>query len=450
MQHSRSGAAALAAAILGLAAAAPTAVADSNTYSVFSCRGPAGAANAAAGWSPFASAIPGAAAGNDCAAGGTLYATLPDGANGGRIARWHFDAPAGTRIVRVTATRRTTGLAKSQQPKDVGYGLVADPDPGVLEACDTGETSPCVADLADPLDKQGLDKAAVQFAVTCDGDETNICPHGVRADFSQIVLGLSDATAPAVTNVKVRDSGDTSGRLRVTADAADVGGGLYRSVLRVDGEDAQFGPLGGADCRDADPAHGDAFQFPVPVPCPPSAANVPFVADVHTLEPGAHTVELAVGDAAGNSTTVYGPLEYPRPNGEPSTNGSKTGTPSVSRLLHARVRAWFDKSGTADYTSLFGTRVVVRGLLRDRKGHGIQGARIDVYHLLENGKRKRIGKTGLKSRERGKFTLILPLNVDTRRIEFAYRALRPGKVTSSKILHLTVMRGGVPFARPRK
>jgi hypothetical protein len=92
----------------------------------------------------------------------------------------------------------------------------------------------------------------------------------------------------------------------------------------------------------------------------------------------------------------------------------------------------------------------VRGLLRDRKGHGIQGARIDVYHLLENGKRKRIGKTGLKSRERGKFTLILPLNVDTRRIEFAYRALRPGKVTSSKILHLTVMRGGVPFARPRK
>ena len=77
-------------------------------------------------------------------------------------------------------------------------------------------------------------------------------------------------------------------------------------------------------------------------------------------------------------------------------------------------------------------------------------ARLDVYHLLAHGKRKRLGKTGLKTRERGKFTLILPLNVDTRRIEFAYRALRPGKVTSRKILHLTVMRDGVPFALPRK
>jgi hypothetical protein len=450
MQHSRSGVGALAAIMLGLAALAPAAAADTNTYSVFSCRGPAGAANAAAGWSPFASAIPGAAAGNDCPAGGALYASLPDGANGGRIARWRFVAPAGTRIVRVTATRKTAGLAKSQQPKDVGYSLVADPDPGVLEACDTGETSPCVADLADPLDKQGLDKAAVQFAVTCNGDETNVCPHGVRADFSQIVVGLSDAAAPTVANVKLRDSGDTSGRLRVTADAADVGGGVYRSVLRVDGKDAAFGPIGGADCRDADPANGDAFQFLVPVPCPPSATNVAFVADVRTLEPGAHTVELAVEDAAGNSTTVYGPLEYPRPNGQPSTNGSKTGAPSVARLLHARVRAWFVKSGTAAYTSVYGQRVVVRGQLRDRKGRGIQGARIDVYHLLKNGKRKRLGKTGLKTRERGKLTLILPLNVDTRRIEFAYRALRPGKVTSRKILHLTVIRDGVPFARPRK
>ena len=450
MQLSRSRAAALAAAILGLAAVAPTAAADTNTYSVFSCRGPAGVANAAAGWSPFASAIVAAAAGNDCAAGGTLYAALPDGANGGRIARWRFDAPPGTRIVRVTATRKTTGLAKSQQPKDVGYGLDAEPDPGVLEACDTGETSPCVADLADPLDKQGLDKSSVQFAVTCNGDETNVCPHGVRADFAQVVLGLSDPAPPTVANVKVRDSGDTSGRLRVTADAADVGGGLYRSVLRVDGEDVAFGALGGADCRDADPAHGDAYQFIVPVPCPATATNIPFVADVRTLEPGAHTVELAVEDAAGNSTTVYGPLEYPRPNGEPSTNGSKTGVPNVARLLHARVSAWFVKSATTSYTSAYGTRVVVRGLLRDRKGHGIQGARLDVYHLLKNGKRKRLGKTGLKTRERGKFTLILPLNVDTRRIEFAYRALRPGKVTSRKILRLTVVRNGVPFARPRK
>jgi hypothetical protein len=451
MHHTRSGAAALVAAAMLCLGAATAAADDGNTYSVFSCRGPGGAVNPAAGWSPFASAIPGAVAGNDCAVGGNLYTALPDGANGGRIARWSFAAPAGTRIVRVSATRRTTGLTKSQQPKDIGYSLTAEPDPGVLEACDTGETSPCVADLTDALDKQGLDKSGVHFGVTCNGDETNVCPHGARADFSQIVVGLRDATAPTVSNVSVRDSGDTSGRLRVVANAADVGGGLYRSVLRVDGQDRAFAPLGGTDCRDADPATGDAFQFLVAVPCPASAASVPFVADVRGLEPGAHTVELGVEDAAGNSTTVYGPLEFPRPNGDPTPpTASKTGTPSVTRLLHARVRVWFDKSKATRYTSRYGTRVVVRGLLRDRKGHGIESARLDVYHLLKNGKRKRLGKTGLKTRERGKFTLILPLNVDTRRIEFTYRALRPGKVTSRQILRLTVLRNGRVYTQPRK
>src|SRR5262245_14779790 len=244
MQHTRSGAAALVAAVMLCLGAATAAADDGNTYSVFSCRGPGGAVNPAAGWSPFASAIPGAVAGNDCAVGGSLYTALPDGANGGRIARWSFAAPAGTRIVRVSASRRTTGLTKSQQPKDNRYSLTAEPDPGGLAACDTGETSPCVADLTDALDKQGLDKSGVHFGVTCNGDETNVCPHGARADFSQIMVGLRDATAPTVSNVSVRDGGDTSGRLRVVANAADVGGGLYRSVLRVDGEDAAFARSG--------------------------------------------------------------------------------------------------------------------------------------------------------------------------------------------------------------
>ncbi len=445
MHRSLPRAAALVTAALTLGVGAAAAAADTNTYSVFSCRGPGGAPNPAAGWAGFASAIPGALAANDCATGGTLAAVLPAGANGGRIARWRFEAPAGTRIVRVSATRTTTGLAKSLQPKDVGYGLFSDPDPGIIEACDTGEASPCVADLADVLDKQGLDKAALQFAVTCNGDETNVCPHAVRADYSQVVLGLGDATAPTVSGVRVVDDGEDSGRLRIVADAADAGGGVYRTVLRVDGEDAATAPLGGPDCRDADPTNADAYQFLVAVPCPAKLANVPFTADVRKLDPGAHTVELAVEDAAGNSTSVYGPLEFPRPNGQPSS--TKNGKPDVDRLLHAKVNVWFDRSRTAAFTSLYGQRVVIRGLLRDRRGHGIQGARIDVYHLLKNGKRKRLGKTGLKTRERGKLTLILPLNVDTRRIEFAYRALRPGRVTSEKLLRLTVMRGGQVFVR---
>ena len=108
---------------------------------------------------------------------------------------------------------------------------------------------------------------------------------------------------------------------------------------------------------------------------------------------------------------------------------------------------WFVKAPRhgSRYTSRYGTRVVTRGILRSRDGHGIQGARIDVYHVRKG--KRRLLKTGLKSRARGRLTLILPNNVDTRTIEFAYRALRPGPVTSRQRLRLTVLRNGRVFRR---
>jgi protocatechuate 3,4-dioxygenase beta subunit len=100
-------------------------------------------------------------------------------------------------------------------------------------------------------------------------------------------------------------------------------------------------------------------------------------------------------------------------------------------------------------SSIYGQRVVVGGRLRDLRGHGVQGARIDVYHLRRTGKHRRLVKTGLETCAHGDLTLILPLNVDTGRIEFAYRTLRPGPITSRRMPHLTVMRHGTAFARTR-
>src|SRR5439155_951716 len=130
----------LAAAALAVALVADASPATAaGTYSVFSCQGPKGVPNLAPGWTGFASAIPDAVFGNDCASGGTLYAALPAGANGGRVARWRFEAPPDIRIVRIRAARRTTGLAKSEQATDVGYSLTTDPAPGIIETCDTGQ-----------------------------------------------------------------------------------------------------------------------------------------------------------------------------------------------------------------------------------------------------------------------------------------------------------------------
>jgi hypothetical protein len=58
--------------------------------------------------------------------------------------------------------------------------------------------------------------------------------------------------------------------------------------------------------------------------------------------------------------------------------------------------------------------------------------------VLKNGKRKLV-KTGLRSRDGGKLTLILPLNLKTRDLRFEYRGnLLSTKVTSRSTLHIKV------------
>jgi hypothetical protein len=255
---------------------------------------------------------------------------------------------------------------------------------------------------------------------------------------------LADPAPPVVTNPQVIDDGDTSGALRMRYDASDVGGGLYRTIVKIDGKVAQIVPLAPPPCADVNPNDGDPFQFSVPVPCPLSVTGAEAVVEAAKLGGGPHGVEIAVQDAAGNEQPVLGPVEFPKAN---VPVGASSTPAQLSNIRHASLKMWFVKARRhgRSFTARYGTRVVVRGVLRGADGHGIQGARIDVYHI-RNGHR-RLQKTGLKSRAGGKVTLILPLDVDTRRIEFAYRALRPGPVTSRQRLRLTVVRHGKVFRR---
>jgi hypothetical protein len=420
---------ALAAVLVALAPAA----ASGDSYLVTSCTDPTGAANAAAGWTSLATA--GGVATNTCAtAGGALTASLPDAKpQGNATALWRFDAPAGTRIVRIAGLRSTVGLVgPTTLPDDISYLLATDSGQ-VLEQCTLKSAgSSCTDDLAGPIDKQGLNAGYVQFRALCTNGGL-LCSRPLTARATRMWVTLEDPLGPAIAN-SVIDDGETSGTLRATFDAVDVGGGLYRVLVKVDGKIAQAIPLGPAPCADVAPADLDPYQFNVPVPCPAVVKGGTASLDVRSLPAGPHGVEIAVEDAAGNQTAVVGPVEFPKPN---VASGS-----SVDRVaaLTGRLRMWFVKSHTGDrkrLTSRFGTRVVTRGVLRTRSGRGIVGARIDVYHIRSDGKR-RLVKTGLKSRAGGALTLILPNNVDTRTLEFAYRALRPGPITSRQRLHLTV------------
>ena len=150
---------------------------------------------------------------------------------------------------------------------------------------------------------------------------------------------------------------------------------------------------------------------------------------------------MVIEDAAGNRTVVV-------PSRKIEVKNVNNG---IGADVKGKLRAWFDVNDRTKLRSRYGKRVVLRGRLVDRKGKGIQGARIDVYHR-RGGKLRQLLKTGLKTRERGKLTLILPLDLTTRDIVLAYRARRPGPITSRQTLKLTVVsaRGNVVHRRPGK
>jgi hypothetical protein len=409
-------------------------VASADTYLVTSCTDPAGQPNAAAGWVAFSTT--GGVTMNTCAEqNGALVAALPaNNPPGNATANWRFDAPAGTRIVRMQARRTTTGLESGPpaQVQDISYDMSSS-ESQALEKCQPGPASSCVDNLTAPLDKQGLNGSYIQIRVLC----TNAglaCTRKLGVVATHLWPTLEDPLGPAVANNRVIDDGEVSGRLRVGFDAADIGGGVYRMLVKVDGKIAEAVALGPPPCSDVNPADLDPYQFNVPVPCPPAVKGAVATVDVRSLPAGPHGVEIAVEDAAGNQTSVMGPVEFPKPNVVTGSSADRVAA------LSGRLRMWFVKSKTRtrrSYTSRFGHRVVTRGRLRGSNGKGIVGARIDVYHIRRDGTR-RLVKTGLKSRAGGALTLILPNNVDTRTIEFAYRALRPGPITSRQRLRLTV------------
>src|SRR4051794_9919030 len=228
-------------ALVGALAVGSSSAASAATgvYTVFSCKGPDGAANAAAGWTSATGG--GATVANDCLGGGGLVAQLagPNPA-AASAASWTFAAPADTKIVSLAAQRRTTGVTAGQNGDNKGapaYHLYL--DNSVLDSCEQTNTSQCQSDLTAPISKQGLAGSALSFAVQCDSPSIGpSCQNAIGATFARAAVGLRDASPPAVTGVRVLDDGTRSGKLRVGFGASDLGGGVYNVVVKVDGEPA--------------------------------------------------------------------------------------------------------------------------------------------------------------------------------------------------------------------
>jgi hypothetical protein len=147
----------------------------------------------------------------------------------------------------------------------------------------------------------------------------------------------------------------------------------------------------------------------------------------YTIPPGISGTGGANGN--GNSTV---PLTNQNYNGNiGSANGPKA--------TCGHITMYFVSNHKTSLSSTYGQRQVTRGRIIScgSKPKSIVGARIDVIHVI-NGKRHLI-KTGLRSRPGGLLTLILPLNLTSRTIEYDYRGkLSSTHVTSKQVLSLTV------------
>lgn len=405
----------------------PATASATGSYSVYACKGPTGTPAPAAGWT--ANRESDAFATNDCATNGPLAVGLTGTGpwKGGIGAEQRFQAPFGTRVAALTLTRKTMGL-----PGAHGLAYFLNADDKVLDSCDPGAAK-CNADLDGKLEIPNLDASMVRFRAGCFESYPDQCTSNgsaLRVEVPQVIVSLRDITPPLVGNV-------TS----TTFNAADVGAGLYRVIADVDGSQYSATPVAGDTCTDADPADNDPYQFLAATPCPLTINGLSTAIDTSGLSNGNHTVTVLIEDAAGNRTVVVPARTIKVNNVNNGTNADVKG----------KLRVWFDRNGRKSLRGRYGRRVVLRGRLVNRRGKGIVGARLDVYHR-RGGKLRRLVKTGLKTRASGKLTLILPLDLTTRDIVLAYRARRPGRITSRQTLKLTVVsaRGNVVHRRPGK
>jgi len=205
----------------------------------------------------------------------------------------------------------------------------------------------------------------------------------------------------------------------------------------------------------ADPNNGGAcviVQTGPPAPCPAGSTAAPSAGGAcvvlvqappalcpasTTRDPKTNNCILPVArpcpaNSKADAQTGVCVLAVPTTGSGNGVNGSNGGIGSVTgpRVTCGKLKLHFVQNNKTSISHRYGTRPIV-------------GARIDVVHVI--GGRRQLVKTGLRSRPGGRMTLILPLNLKTRTIEFSYRPdLRTRKVSSRSNLRLTVRsnRGG--------
>jgi hypothetical protein len=239
-------------------------------------------------------------------------------------------------------------------------------------------------------------------------------------DPSPPVGGLTGAATDAQTWSRI---------MHFVLNGADVGGGLARAVVEVDGADALgvalSDPQGTCHHIGTDPA---APEYPAAQPCPLRIDNGSLDVDTSKLPQGQHVVRVLLEDAAGNRTPIFGPVtrtitssDAIGPGSDPALRGAANGD-GASDL--ARLTAHWGRRGSRTLlVSRFGRAHVVRGRLRTADGAPIANAAIDVVSKTTAVNARELAKrAGPKTGSDGGWRVALPRGVSSRDVTFRYRS----------------------------
>lgn len=298
--------------------------------------------------------------------------------------RWIFYAPAATSITRYEIYWAGRGRGDTSWVSDGAFTRSDLNDPNYVKRYRGVNWGTFFEPMAgqNRLAESGVNVSWLQALLACDSLSVPSCPV-FSGDIGELRIfrssvSLRDERGPRVERVagSLAEAHTLSGTVGATVGATDEGGGVYRTLIEVDGKivSSQGFDSNGGRCVDADPRNGKAHEFYWPVPCVLSGEGAVRL-DTTRLANGAHTLRVLVEDAAGNRVTAIGPrrvevLNIPQgaPNGAPAEDGARISL-QIKGRRGLRARTGYRRLVTLSGRIMAGSR-------------GIGGARLDVMRNL--------------------------------------------------------------------